>query len=955
MRNFIPNFRKPSLALVILLIAWLVFFLPVIVGQSVYYLDDLKILYYPIEQAYAQFQSDFSLPQWSPLFGFGQPLLAWGQLGFFTPLHVLLRALSISPLPLLQISVITYFLIGALGMYSFFIARRYKPLAAALGSLIFTFSGFSIGHLNHVNFYTSTMVLPWLLFAIQYLVQNPTWKRGLAVSVLAAIIALSGQPQVVLYVLAIAAIIGLGLGIEQTVRLQKQGGDAKAFGRKLIVITAASAILWVCLSSLAILPLREFLPSTERSGALPAEELLEFSYPPYHAVTLALPYFFGDHDSYWGPKGFQELAAYVGIIPLFLAAAAICTSPRRHRTEQIIGIILLVIGIGIGLGKYSTLYAWLVENHVITSLANPGRFVFFFDMGIALLAAGGLEEIYYWEKRSLSRRLTFIVAGSIGLAICAAPFLVYISSEARAYKQLVGIFSNLEVQAIAATVSAVILALCLLLLNSKKSRPALPLVVTLTAGVCLLMYGWNYNPRTARSDLVNNLPFNDTLSSYNATYGVPARLYARPELLRDTARVTFARSDEISPLFTVYQPLHITEPNVSCLRLRLMKDKEPGTFITLSILTSLSSDPIRTATVAAEDIHSSTDTNVCFEPIEASDQQPLIAQLTSPGNSGLYAVYNSASPGSDNVYFVRKQKPTAQQLAASQKPARLVYEPIYATRPDLESALSERHLNVISHTSSARWISALSVRWYREFIEGFFANDNDAPIDGDGIHAIVRNRKLLNMAGITHLAQALPVGTPDTMSENNFPLLENYHAGAHEARLYANPAAYPKAFLVGTAIWNPADDQTRFLMMQPEFNPATTVYVNGPTPPASLPVNQELLTGQAHITRYEPTRVEVEVTTNREAVLVLADTWTPQWQTFVDDAPSPQLKANSLFRTAIVPAGTHTVSFRYYSPATEQAKILTLVGIAAALLSLLPYQRVKSLLSSSEAKSVPTR
>lgn len=922
---------RKHFGLVLVLAAWLVFFLPLISGQYVYYLDDLKILYYPIEQAYAQFQSEFSLPQWSPLFGFGQPLLAWGQLGFFTPLHVVLRALTLTPLTLLQVSVVTYFLIGAVGMYLFLAARRYHILSAALGSLIFIFCGFSIGHLNHVNFYTATMLLPWLLLTIHWLIQKPTWRRGVVTALVAAAIALSGQPQVVLYTLAIAAIIGIGLT-----------AGSGAYSKKLLLVTAASAVLWLALSSLAILPLREFLPFTERSGDLPAEELFDFSYPPYHAITLVLPYFFGDHDNYWGAKGFQELAAYVGVIPLWLAGAALFVSPRRHRAEQVTGALLLVIGIIIGLGKYSPLYVWLVENHYITSLANPGRFVFFFDMGIVFLAASGLEEIRRWTKQPLVRRLAFIIAGFAALAVSAAPFLIHLGQDARAYKQLVRIFATWEGEAIVATASAALLVVCLLLLQWPRPRLAVPFILTVTAGASLVAYSWQYNPRTARSTLANAMPFALSLQQFAATNALPARLYARPELLRDTAQITLARSDEISPTFTIYQPLHITEPNFSCLRLRLTKDKEPGTAVTIGIHTSLSSDPIRTATVAAEDILSSSDSTVCFTPIETSDQQPLIARFTSGAASGIYAVYQSAAASSDNVYFVRKQKPTPAQLVESQKPARLIYEAVYTTRPDLESALSERHVNVIAGASSARWISALSVRWYREFIEEFFANDNDQPVDGDGVHVIVRNRKLLDLAGVTHLAQALPVGTPDTMDTNNFPLLAASPAGAHEARLYTNPQAYPKAFIVGNAIWDPADDQTRFLMMNPAFNPRTTVYMNGPTPPASLPSSHEPVNGQANIVRYEPTRVDVAVTASRASVLVVTDTWTPQWQTFVDDAPAAPLKADSVFRAAIVPAGAHTVSFRYYSPATQQAKVLTIIGILISVVSLLPAKRIYS-------------
>src|SRR3990167_5336474 len=109
-------FKKNRYGLAIVFFTWLAFFLPILSGKFVYFLDDLKIIYFPIETLYAQFQHNWQLPLWANEFGFGQPLLAWGQLGFFTPLHLIMRALYVPPLALLQISVVAYFLLGSIGM-----------------------------------------------------------------------------------------------------------------------------------------------------------------------------------------------------------------------------------------------------------------------------------------------------------------------------------------------------------------------------------------------------------------------------------------------------------------------------------------------------------------------------------------------------------------------------------------------------------------------------------------------------------------------------------------------------------------------------------------------------------------------------------------------------------------------------------------------------------------------
>src|SRR3990167_246179 len=403
-------FKKNRYSLAIVFFTWLAFFLPILSGKFVYFLDDLKIIYFPIETLYAQFQHNWQLPLWANEFGFGQPLLAWGQLGFFTPLHLILRALYVPPLALLQISAAAYFLIGSIGMFTFLVKRNLNQYAAALGAIVFAYCGFSIGHLNHVNFYTSTMLLPWLLIAIDTLIKKPTMRRASALALIASAIAMSGQPQVTLYVFIAATVIGLALFLQK-------------FKAKTLLLTIYAGGIAFLLSSFAILPLQEFLPQTERAAGLPMAELYEFSYPPYAAITLILPYFFGDHAHYFRPKGFQELAAYTGIIPLILAGMALA-SWKTYRNERIAALALVLGGIALALGRYSPIYTYLVENHYISTIGVVGRFVFFFDIGIVLLAAIGLHDVL--AAKTSAKKIACLIAGyATPLFLIALPAYIY--------------------------------------------------------------------------------------------------------------------------------------------------------------------------------------------------------------------------------------------------------------------------------------------------------------------------------------------------------------------------------------------------------------------------------------------------------------------------------------------------------------------------------------------------
>lgn len=896
-------FKKNKGGLILVFLTWLAFFLPILSGKFVYFLDDLKIIYFPIETLYAQFQHNWQLPLWANEFGFGQPLLAWGQLGFFTPLHLILRALYVPPLALLQISVVAYFLIGSLGMFLFLSKRNLNQYAAALGAIVFAYCGFSIGHLNHVNFYTSTMLLPWLLVAIHYLIQKPTITRSTTLALIASSIAMSGQPQVTLYVFIAATIIALCIFTQKP-------------SKKALAWTAYAALLAFLLSSFAILPLKEFLPETERAAGLPYQELFEFSYPPWHTITLVLPYFFGDHSNYWGAKGFQELAAYTGIIPLLLAGGAL-TNWKKYKAERIAGAILVASGILLALGRYSFVYTYLIDNHYITTIGVVGRFVFFFDMGILLLATVGLHDLQM-------RRKAFFFGYLFPLFLIVMPFGIALESnpEIRERFQTLWTYQNPTWWLILSGIIIIPIATYF-----KKTW----LIPILAAGT-LVAYGWDYNPKISTAEAFASSPFVQELTSFRNESGYPARIYAAEHLpLAGNPQVEIKLSEPISPLFTVFQPISQEQKKFDCIIVPVQVDSSEVTHLTVMVRTGFSGTIWYNQQLSSEDAFKDPYQRICFPGAPEEEKDKLMLSFMSSENTNMKVFTSPSKSASANVYFVRVPNATPQQLTASNKPFSVQYTPDFPRTEDIESALLMRHIQAIAGASSARWIGALSIRPYREFIDSFFANDSDA-IDGDGIHALTRNKKLVDFVGITHFSQSLEYGqTNDPMLSAGYHLAKEADTGDSVIRLYSNPSAFPKAFLVPNAEFIAADDEIRFRLRNPMYDPTSLVYVSGPTPPEQQPITTSPLSGSANILQYEQTRVDVAVNISQPAFLVVADATTPEWQTFIDDKPAAQLRANTLFKSAQVPAGEHIISFRYSSPAVQQSGILTSIGAVIVL------------------------
>ncbi|HEY9778090.1 MAG TPA: YfhO family protein [Planktothrix sp.] len=91
----------------------------------------------------------------------------------------------------------------------------------------------------------------------------------------------------------------------------------------------------------------------------------------------------------------------------------------------------------------------------------------------------------------------------------------------------------------------------------------------------------------------------------------------------------------------------------------------------------------------------------------------------------------------------------------------------------------------------------------------------------------------------------------------------------------------------------------------------------------------------AFLTRKSPTEVDIVTGNGDERALVLTDTYYPGWQASVDGSPVKTYRANGYFRGIVLPAGEHTVQFKYdpisFKIGLALAAAMSLLLIAAAL------------------------
>jgi hypothetical protein len=81
------------------------------------------------------------------------------------------------------------------------------------------------------------------------------------------------------------------------------------------------------------------------------------------------------------------------------------------------------------------------------------------------------------------------------------------------------------------------------------------------------------------------------------------------------------------------------------------------------------------------------------------------------------------------------------------------------------------------------------------------------------------------------------------------------------------------------------------------------------------------------ITKYEPQRVELEVTLQQPGLVVLADVYYPGWRLTIDGAEAPIYRANLLMRGALVPAGKHHLVYTYHPASFYLGRWISVAGL----------------------------
>jgi hypothetical protein len=420
------------------------------------------------------------LPLWNPYQFSGMPYAADIQSGLFYPpnLFVELVGATFSYTNMQALAMLHYPLAGAC---AYLLARSLgtSRVAGILAGTIWMWSGFMVAQLGHTNMVevASWLPLELLLFRLVLLGVRPLLTIPLTSAVL-SIAFFAGHTQLFLYEALALALFAAFWGNYRR----------------------SAPLLALCLAGAGVLAAVQILPSLELTrlslrAAISYQESTKFALAPLGLLTLVVPHFFGENaQNYWGSWTTTEVFGYAGILPLVLSAVAL---QLRRSTETRFWLWLAILGVLLSLGEATILQGWLYRFvPSFDKVRAPGRFLVYFDLGVAILAALGLDALRDSRARTrmVLRQLRWVTGGAAVAVLAIGLPLVYGILLTHQHEDTV-IFHRLEVAASGTAVLALLLLASFALIGARRRWSAgfAALALGLTI-VDLGSSGYAFNP-----------------------------------------------------------------------------------------------------------------------------------------------------------------------------------------------------------------------------------------------------------------------------------------------------------------------------------------------------------------------------------------------------------------------------------------------------------------------------
>jgi hypothetical protein len=886
----------------------------------------------------AYFQSE--KVSWDTLLAAGFPMTADPQVMAWYPPSMLLSLLPGA----WNLFVVSAYVMASCFTYGYVYAITESRLSALVSGIVYGMCGFMIAHLGHTTIIHVAAWLPLIIWSLEML-RRKLSAGWLALGSLAvACSVLAGHLQIVVYSLLLGVCYALALGWKAPV------GRGRYYLSALLLVA-----LGLGLAALQILPAIELAALSDRTE-FAFSDFVSYSLPLKQAVSLIFPAAFGGLAHYGGTPYFgawnlTELAAYVGLLPLMLAAAGFITS--RRKPVAIFWLCAAAVAFLLALGDQTPLAFLTYRLPVINKFRAPARHFIEMALAVSVLAGLGVQAIV---RQNVSKRLLLkilIVAASVMLA---GLLLLLFLHHAREYVAPEGgaVHTNLLPWANKAVATPLILflAAALALLYWQRNpasllrKSALVLALILDVASFGWFYSWHdYAPRksildaprfaidyrdSVRAANQRVLPVRGTLGTIDEMppnlsrlWGVPSASGYGPLSLARMSQLLSLRAD--ASLDPSWRNADNQSLNLLAVRYALLPRTEP-----MRDARGINWDQEDMSVWLGRGCDQPVRDSVKFNlprPVRATDVGIVSRLACSPGvpeATEVVRVALSDNEGNTETHSMLAGRDTAEWAydCRTVKPGMQHRQPaVFRSFPaEMHSEPCEgRFYLAILSLNGVREVSSLELRW-------------------TGRPEAISIEKISLINELTKESE--PVSAL-SLNANQW----RYVGEAGQTRIYENLQASPRAWLVAQVLSLKPEEilktiKTSRLPDGRVYDGARLALIEEPSP---LPAQAAEAEAQAQVTQISETLIEVRTSSASPSFLVTSDVYYPGWQASVDGVPAQLFRTNYILRGVPIPAGEHVVRFEFKPKTFMRGAAITIFSLLAlAGCFLLPFVLPKS-------------